>query len=77
MSKAFGIQKLHTGLLLNTAELFIAEPGYANTAYGITLPEVTAANMVTTPRIGVDYAGDDALLPYRFFVKNNPVCKRP
>lgn len=25
-----------------------------------------------SPRIGVDYAGEDALLPYRFYVKGNP-----
>jgi DNA-3-methyladenine glycosylase len=23
------------------------------------------------PRIGVDYAGEDALLPYRFYIKGN------
>ena len=26
----------------------------------------------TSPRIGVDYAGADALLPYRFYIKGNP-----
>jgi len=25
-----------------------------------------------TTRIGVDYAGPDALLPYRFIVRDNP-----
>ena len=31
-------------------------------------------NMVqVTPRIGVDYAGEDALLPYRFVMKDIPV----
>jgi len=24
-----------------------------------------------SPRIGVEYAGEDALLPYRFFIKGN------
>lgn len=71
MSKAFGIQKLHTGLLLNTDELFIAQPKYAQLHYHITVPEVTENNIVITPRIGVDYAGEDAQLPYRFFVKGN------
>jgi len=28
--------------------------------------------IVTTPRIGVDYAGKDAVLPYRFHIKDNP-----
>jgi DNA-3-methyladenine glycosylase len=27
---------------------------------------------MVTPRIGVDYAGDDALLPYRLIVKDSP-----
>jgi DNA-3-methyladenine glycosylase len=31
--------------------------------------------LVATPRIGVDYAQEDALLPYRFLVKANAyVC---
>jgi DNA-3-methyladenine glycosylase len=28
-------------------------------------------NIVATKRIGVDYAAEDALLPYRFIVKDN------
>ncbi|RVU00949.1 DNA-3-methyladenine glycosylase [Mucilaginibacter limnophilus] len=31
----------------------------------------------TGPRIGVAYAGEDALLPYRFFVKGNPYVSKP
>jgi DNA-3-methyladenine glycosylase len=72
MSKAFGIAKVHTGLLLNTPELFIARPAYAQKEYGIALPGVHTNDIVATPRIGVDYAGEDALLPYRFLVKGNP-----
>jgi DNA-3-methyladenine glycosylase len=71
MSKAFGITKLHTGLLLNTEELFIAQPAFAQVVFGVRLPPVTDEDIVTTPRIGVDYAGEDALLPYRFYVKGN------
>jgi DNA-3-methyladenine glycosylase len=71
MSKAFGITKLHTGLLLDTEELFIATPQFAKVAYNISLPPVKETDIITTPRIGVDYAGEDALLPYRFFVKGN------
>lgn len=32
---------------------------------------------VTTTRIGVDYAGEDALLPYRYYIKGNPFVSRP
>jgi len=28
-------------------------------------------NILSVPRIGVDYAGEDAKLPYRFYIKNN------
>ncbi|MEY2639559.1 MAG: hypothetical protein RIR90_1041, partial [Bacteroidota bacterium] len=28
--------------------------------------------IIVTPRIGVDYAGADALLPYRFIVAGHP-----
>ena len=28
-------------------------------------------NILSSPRIGVDYAGTDATLPYRFYIKNN------
>ena len=71
MSKAFGITKLHTGLLLDTEELFIAQPAYAQKAFEIALPLVTEKDIVVTPRIGVDYAGEDAQLLYRFYVKGN------
>ena len=29
-------------------------------------------DIVASPRIGVDYAEEDALLPYRFYIKDNP-----
>ena len=32
--------------------------------------------IVAAPRVGVDYAGEDALLPYRFFVKDSPFAKK-
>ncbi|WP_276497723.1 DNA-3-methyladenine glycosylase [Pontibacter litorisediminis] len=35
---------------------------------GVVLPEESIA---TGPRIGIDYAGEDALLPWRFWVKGN------
>ncbi len=33
-------------------------------------------NILVTPRIGVDYAGEDAKLPYRFVVKNAATLSR-
>ena len=62
LSKALGITTKYNAVSLRSKELFIADDGfeYAKREIGIS------------PRIGVDYAGEDALLPYRFFVKGNP-----
>lgn len=34
-------------------------------------------DIAVVPRVGVDYAGEDALLPYRFYVKGNPYVSKP
>lgn len=62
VSKALGISTTHTGLSLLGEELYVADDGYV----------LTAKDIATTARIGVDYAGADALLPYRFAIKGNP-----
>jgi DNA-3-methyladenine glycosylase len=62
LSKALGIYTQHSGSSLLNKHLFIAEDDFS-----YNKKEISAS-----PRIGVDYAGDDALLPYRFFVKGNP-----
>jgi DNA-3-methyladenine glycosylase len=62
VSKALGIDTGHTGLSLLGSKLHISDDGY----------RYTSTEIFTSPRIGVDYAGEDALLPYRFYVKGNP-----
>jgi DNA-3-methyladenine glycosylase len=63
VSKALGISfKQHSGLSLISKELFITEDGF----------KLSKKDIVASPRIGVDYAGEDAKLPYRFFIKGNP-----
>jgi DNA-3-methyladenine glycosylase len=62
LSKAMGLATLHTGYSLFEGEIYIGDDGH----------RVRPAEIVATPRIGVDYAGPDALLPYRFFEKGNP-----
>lgn len=62
LSKALGIFTSHSGMLLNGKELFLADDGF----------KYAAKDIAASPRIGVDYAGKDALLPYRFYVKGNP-----
>jgi DNA-3-methyladenine glycosylase len=59
--KALGIHTRHTGLSLRSSELFMADDGVV----------FSAKETGVSPRIGVDYAGKDALLPYRFYVKGN------
>lgn len=62
LSKAMGIFTAHSGSSLKGNEIFIADDGTSYSA-----KEITASK-----RIGVDYAGKDALLLYRFYVKGNP-----
>lgn len=62
VSKALGIATLHTGAHLGGDEIYLLDDGKK---YNID-------EVATSPRIGVDYAGEDALLPYRFYVKGNP-----
>ena len=62
VSKALGILTKHSGLSLLSDRIFICDDGGS---YG-------KKEIAASPRIGVDYAGKDALLPYRFYVKGNP-----
>ena len=63
VSKALGISfRQHNGHSLVSNDLFIAEDGFV----------FSKREIMASPRIGVDYAGDDALLPYRFYIKGNP-----
>ncbi|MES2004407.1 MAG: DNA-3-methyladenine glycosylase [Bacteroidota bacterium] len=62
VSRALGIHTKHSGMDLMRKELFIADDGFV----------VKPSQLLATPRIGVDYAGEDALLPYRFILKDNP-----
>ncbi len=62
VAKALGIQTIHTGISLRSGEIFIADDGFA----------VSELQIIASPRIGVDYAGEDAKLLYRFFIKGNP-----
>jgi DNA-3-methyladenine glycosylase len=61
-SKALGIYTKHSGMSLLSETLFITDD-----KVGYKKKEIAAS-----PRIGVDYAGKDALLPYRFYIKGNP-----
>ena len=62
VSKALGLQVIHSGTDLLGDSIFIADDNY----------RVRSSSLIATPRIGVDYAEEDALLPYRFIVKDHP-----
>jgi DNA-3-methyladenine glycosylase len=62
VSKAFGIHTDHIGKLLTVSQLYIAEDGFS----------YSKKDIAASPRIGVDYAGTDAKLPFRFYIKGNP-----
>jgi DNA-3-methyladenine glycosylase len=62
VSRALGLFTTYSGFSLVSKELFIADDGFV----------FPPGELSSSPRIGVDYAGEDALLPYRFYVKGNP-----
>ena len=63
VSRALGISfKHHSGRSLLSKDLFIAEDNFV----------LNKKDVASSPRIGVDYAGEDASLPYRFYIRGNP-----
>jgi DNA-3-methyladenine glycosylase len=68
LAKALGISVIHSGVSLQSNEMYICDDGF----------KVITKNIVITTRIGVNYAGADAKLPYRFYLKGNQyVSKLP
>ena len=66
-AKALGIDKSFNKKDLDGNEIWIEDQGITYHPDGIT----------AGPRIGVAYAQEDALLPWRFFVKNNKYVRKP
>jgi DNA-3-methyladenine glycosylase len=68
VGRAFGMHRSQTGTSLQSDLMYIAEDDH----------QVPPDAVGTSARIGVAYAGADALLPYRFYVKGSPyVSGRP
>ncbi|MEO7316531.1 MAG: DNA-3-methyladenine glycosylase [Ginsengibacter sp.] len=61
VGKSLGIHKLYSGIDLLDELIFLADDGFK-------FPEESIG---VTKRIGVESAGADALLPYRFYLKGN------
>ncbi|RYY38348.1 MAG: DNA-3-methyladenine glycosylase [Chitinophagaceae bacterium] len=62
VGKALGFHTRQCGLGLTGPEIYLADDGFR---YPLGL-------IRASPRIGVDYAGDDAALPFRFYVEGHP-----
>jgi DNA-3-methyladenine glycosylase len=67
VAKALGITRNINAVSLQSDTIWIEDRG-------LTFPPESIA---AVPRVGVDYAGEDALLPYRFYVKGNPYVSKP
>lgn len=65
LSQALGIKTEYSGLSLSGSFIFVEDRGM----------KFKSSEISIGPRIGVDYAGEDAMLPYRFRLKENSVNK--
>jgi DNA-3-methyladenine glycosylase len=64
VSKALGIKVAHTGTDLTGDTIWLEHSG----------KQIKPEDIIITTRIGIDYAGQDALLPYRFILKVNHIA---
>jgi DNA-3-methyladenine glycosylase len=60
LTKAMGIDRKWNGVSLTNSDLWIAES-----------VNVEPNQIITSTRVGIDYAGEDAKLPWRFYLKDN------
>ena len=67
VAKALGISRLINAQSLQSDVIWIEDRG-------LTFADESIASVA---RVGVDYAAEDALLPYRFYVKGNPYVSKP
>lgn len=61
VGKALGFHTSQCGLSLVSDELYIADDGY----------KLNDSDIISSPRIGVDYAGEHAEWHYRFYLKES------
>jgi DNA-3-methyladenine glycosylase len=65
LAKAMGIDRSFNGKYLGSDDVWVEDAGRA-------VKKINASK-----RIGVDYAGRDALLPWRFTIQGNPWVSKP
>jgi DNA-3-methyladenine glycosylase len=61
LTRAMGIDRKHNGLALTSKQVWLEEAGV----------RVGRSLIQASPRIGIDYAGEDARLPWRYTIKDN------
>lgn len=61
LTEALGITLVHNGLSIASPPIWIEDQGL----------RVNEKEIMASPRVGVDYAGNDALLPWRFRIQKN------
>lgn len=66
LSQAMGISTVHYGLSLVGDHIWLEDAGI----------RLSGDHIRATARIGVDYAGDDARKPWRFYIEENPWISR-
>ncbi len=66
LCKALGVTATHQGASFQGPELWLEDRGVV----------IADAEVVAGPRVGVDYAGADAALPWRFSVRGSPYVSR-
>jgi DNA-3-methyladenine glycosylase len=67
LAKALGVDRKLNGASLLGEQIWIEDLGL----------RFEKEQIAAVPRVGVGYAGEDALLPYRFFVKGNKFVSKP
>ncbi len=67
LTKALGIDRSMNGISLTDDEIWLEDRGI----------KFAMKEIVSTKRVGIAYAGDDANLPWRFYVKDSPWISRP
>lgn len=66
LSMALGIHTTHSGLVINKDVILIEDKGI----------NIKASSIIAGTRVGVAYAQEDAYLPYRFWIKDNPYVSK-
>lgn len=67
LAKALGIDRSFNGKWLQDNDVWLEDTGI----------KIGTSKIVSSKRIGIEYAGEDAKLPWRFTIKDNPWISKP